>query len=435
MTFSPQQKDYFNGLPLDQKIDQLRRHEHIFAEIVEPMGPNDIINVLGLTIKRDESNKLLTFLGELSAYTEDSQFNISFNAPSSSGKSYIPTEVSRLFPKEDVIQVGYCSPTAFFHDVGEFDRERGGYVVNLARKILIFLDQPHTLLLQHLRPLLSHDSKEIIIKITDKAEKFGMKTKNIFLLGYPVVIFCTAGMKIDEQEATRFLLLSPEIHQEKIREAIHEKIRKESDRYTFQLELESNYDRFLLMKRIEAIKKAAISEIQIGEGEATYLEKRFLEKIKAVKPRHQRDIGKVIGLVKVFALLNLWFREKVGNTIVATKEDVDCAYLLWDKISESQELNLPPYIYNVYNDVFIPAYEENNRESYGGGSVGVRQKDIIKKFYSVYGRFLPDWQLRQEILPMLEASGLISLDKDPDDKRKVLIYPTTLLTIVEETLL
>ena len=86
----------------------------------EPMSSRELIDTLGLTIKRDEENKLVTFLCQLSAYTKDSQFNISFNAPSSTGKSYIPTEISRLFPKEDVIEVGYCSPTAFFHDVGEF---------------------------------------------------------------------------------------------------------------------------------------------------------------------------------------------------------------------------------------------------------------------------------------------------------------------------
>jgi hypothetical protein len=53
-------------------------------------------------------------------------------------------------------------------------------------------------------PLLSHDKKEIAIKITDKTQKNGTKTKNILLRGYPSVIFCTAGLRIDEQEATRF---------------------------------------------------------------------------------------------------------------------------------------------------------------------------------------------------------------------------------------
>ncbi len=38
-----------------------------------------LIETLSLTIKKDDTNKLVTFLALLSAYTENSQFNISFN--------------------------------------------------------------------------------------------------------------------------------------------------------------------------------------------------------------------------------------------------------------------------------------------------------------------------------------------------------------------
>ena len=53
----------------------------------------------------------------------------------------------------------------------------------------------------------------------------------------------------------------------------------------------------------------------------------------------------------------------------------------------------------------------------------------MQKHYQVYGRPVADWQLRQQILPMLETAGLIIQEKDPNDKRKLLIYPTTPLTI------
>ena len=57
------------------------------------------------------------------------------------------------------------------------------------------------------------------------------------------------------------------------------------------------------------------------------------------------------------------------------------------------------------------------------------RQDIVQKHYEVYGRFIPDWQLRQQIIPMLETAGLITQERDPNDKRKMLIYPTTPLTI------
>jgi hypothetical protein len=179
-----------------------------------PITAQYLIDTLGITTNQDKANKVVTFLCQLSAYTENAQFNVSYNAPSSTGKSYIPTEIASLFPKEDVIELAYCSPTAFFHDVGKYDKAFNGYKIDLSRKILIFLDQPHNDLLARLRPLLSHDRKEINLKITDKSQKMGLRTKNILIRGYPAVIFCTAGLRIDEQEATRFLLLSPEVHWE-----------------------------------------------------------------------------------------------------------------------------------------------------------------------------------------------------------------------------
>jgi hypothetical protein len=419
---------------LEQKIQEIEKTipEKIDTSQFKPISSQELIKILGLTIKKDEENKLITFLCELSAYTENSQFNISFNAPSSTGKSYIPTEIARLFPEEDVIEIGYCSPTAFFHDIGEYQKERKGYIVDLSRKVLIFLDQPHTQLLERLRPLLSHDKKEISLKITDKTQKYGLKTKNVLLRGYPAVIFCTAGLKIDEQEATRFLLLSPETNQEKIREAIQEKIKKETDANAYQEWLNSNPERKILKERIRAIKQENIKEIKIGSPEK--IEGRFFKKNKMLKPRHSRDVGRLISLIKSFALLNLWFRERNGATIIANDGDIEEAFKIWNAISESQELNLPPYIYHLYHEVILSAWNDKNKDRSEEfeeitGELGLTRQDIIQKHYQVYGRFIADWQLRQQIIPMLETAGLIMQEQDPSDRRKMLIYPTASFTI------
>ena len=403
--------------------------ERIDTTQFSPMSTEMLLDTLGLTIKYDAENKLATFLCELSAYTESAQFNISYNAPSSTGKSFIPTEIARLFPKDDVLAVAYCSPTAFFHDAGQYDKEKNSYLVDLSHKILIFLDQPHSLLLQHLRPLLSHDEKELVIKITDKTQKFGNKTKNITLRGFPSVIFCTAGLKIDEQEATRFLLLSPEVSQDKIQQGISATIRKEADSESFTSWLEENPDRILLKKRICAIKLEGIKEINIASSEQ--VGERFLSTYKPLKPRHNRDVKRLLSLIKSFALLNVWWRDKNGSTITANQSDIDEAFKLWDKIAVSQELNLPPYIYNLYKEVILPAWEAKNdgRNEILEEMVGKRglsRQEVLEKHYAVYGRMLDGHQLRLQILPMLETSGLIIQEQDLNDKRKMLIYPSLL---------
>jgi len=397
----------------------------------QPLISSQVLDILGLTIKKDNENKLITFLCLLSAYTRDSQFNISFNAPSSSGKSYIPTEIANLFPREDVFEVGYCSPTAFFHDKSkEYKKETNELIVDFTGKIIIFLDQPHTLLLQHLRPILSHDKKEIHLKITDKSQKGGLKTKNITLKGFPSVIFCTAGLTVDEQESTRFILLSPEINQEKIREAVLERIKRSIDSYSYQYSLETNTLRKQLKDRIRAIKQEEIPEIIIKDKGK--IEQMFFERVKILKPRHQRDIGRVISLIKVFALLNLWFRERESSSVVVNEEDIQEGFRLYDTISESQEMNLPPYIFDLYKRVILPAYQDKNPDDIGIGAQGITRQELLKKHYEIFGRHIPLWQLRQDIIPMLETAGLITQEPDINNRRVYLIYPTTQLTISKE---
>lgn len=424
--------DYFiklNG-PVEDLLNKYAKEypERIDTSQFSKMTSDELIETLGITIKHDKENKLSTFLCQLTAYTENAQFNISYNAPSSTGKSYIPTEISKLFPSDDVMEIGYCSPTAFFHDVGEYNKDKNQYLVDLSNKILIFLDQPHDLLLQHLRPLLSHDKKEIALKITDKSQKAGLRTKNVLLRGYPSVIFCTAGLKIDEQEATRFLLLSPEINQDKIQQGISATIRKEADNESFKNWLDEDPNRKLLKERIRAIKLENIKEINIVSPEE--IEKRFLEQNKALKPRHQRDIKRLLSLIKAFALLNVWWRERNQSTITANTEDIEEAFKLWDKISISQELNLPPYIYNLYKEIILPAWDDKNKDrseviANETGPLGLSRQEILDRHFEIYGRMLGSNQLRQQILPMLETAGLIVQEQDITDKRKILIYPSS----------
>jgi hypothetical protein len=187
--------------------------------------------------------------------------------------------------------------------------------------------------------------------------------------------------------------------------------------------------RLLLKERIEAIREEKIEEVRIADPR--YIEQVFLENKLILKPRHQRDIGRLISLIKAFALVNLWFREREGAVIIANGDDIRSAIKIWEKISQSQEYNLPPYIYNFYREVIVAAYQEKN-DGLGMGEVvnkqGISRQDIFKKHSQVYGRILEDFRLRQQILPMLETAGLITQEQDPNNRRRVLVFPTTELS-------
>lgn len=387
------------------------------------MNAEQLARVLGITIKHDRTNKLVTFLCALSAYTEGDQFNISYNAPSSTGKSYIPIEVAKLFPAHDVVQLGYCSPTAFFHDVGTPDKnKKGRIIVDLARKILIFLDQPHNELLARLRPLLSHDDKTINIKITDKSQKQGLRTKDVLIVGYPSVIHSSANMLSSEQEATRMFLLSPEVSQEKIRKSIGETITREMDGAWYEERLKNNELRATLMMRIVAIKAAHIDNIRIAPALKEEIRRVFLGKNTTLRPRAQRDIKRFISLMKAFALLNFWWRKHEGNTITAHRDDFNETLALWDDLAPAQNLNIPPYVHQLYQDVILPAWQDKQK-AYNGRLVGLTRQEVLGEHYRVYGRMLDAIQFRQQILPMLETSGLVVEERDPYNKRRKFIFP------------
>ena len=175
-------------------------------------------------------------------------------------------QIAKLFPKESLMEIAYSSQTAFFHE-GEYDKDTNTTHNHLERKILIFLDQPKPDLLARLRPLLSHDEKELVIKITDKNKQGGNQTKKVILHGYPVAVFCTASSGLDEQESTRFLLVSPEIDENKIRDALHEKMCYEADHDRYMSELENNPIRKTFKERIRAIKDLHIRDIRLHDPE------------------------------------------------------------------------------------------------------------------------------------------------------------------------
>ncbi len=184
------------------------------------IGIEKISRALNSLIKKDDIAKVVAFLTQFSTYLLDDQLNLIIASLSSTGKTHILLNISRLFPEEDVLVLGYSSPKAFFHELGTLDKNRNKIFINLKRKNLIFLDQPHPELLTKLRPILSHDKKEIEIKITDKNQKGGNITKTVVIQGFPAVSFATTYLKLDEQEITRALIISPDISQEKIEKSI-----------------------------------------------------------------------------------------------------------------------------------------------------------------------------------------------------------------------
>jgi hypothetical protein len=379
----------------------------------KPLTIEELQKILDTTIKSDTANKVITFLGMLLTYTDCEQINLGFLAESSTGKSYIPLEISWYFPPEDVMKLGYASPTAFFHDWGKIQTlesfeglKEAKIFVDLANKILIFLDMPHPGLLERLRPLLSHDEREITTKITDRTQKYGMKTKTVAVMGFPTVVFCSANESLNEQEQTRMLLLSPEKTQEKLWEALLLKMEREGDRQAFSRYMESEPSRCFLRARVQAIKTEGVKHIVIPETLRKEILKRFTEGREWLQPRHLRDVSRLLGLIKAHALLNLWHRERHGDTIIANMEDVEAGFSLYKNVAEANELGIAPELLEVYK-----AIQEDGKED--GYTITEFQQLYMRIFRKPLG-----YDKAKRILINLEGAGLLTEEPDSKDRRK-----------------
>jgi hypothetical protein len=414
-------------------------------DLERPITLDELNEILETTVKQDKTPRVTTFLSMLLNYTDEAQQNIGFASEAARGKSYLALEIAAYFPEEDVDDRGYVSPTGFFHDRGTLIDETGQPIdftqkptkdsslaerelwrrqlegaklrVDLSHKILVFLDQPHDQLLQRLRPILSHDKKVIEYSITDKSERHGLRTKHVQLVGYPTVVFCSAKGMLDEQEKTRLLLLSPGASQEKLYATTKLITEKDCNRLAFLEKINNDPKRTWLRTRVSFIKKQNINDVVIPDPRK--LHERFLEKHKVLIPRHQRDLRRLIALIKAHALLNCFSRETQEahnpaphKIIAATQEDIDAGFQLYEEIRIPNEMGVTPEVLEIYQNLIEPKTE------------GLSFKDILETYGKHYSRLLSFYRLQKEIIPSLLGAGLITEEQDPHDKRKKIFYPT-----------
>jgi len=384
-----------------------------FYDVCRPTNFEELSDVLGSTIRRDRSNKLILLCGGVLTFTDQDQNNFIMSGESSGGKSYSALEVAAYFPPDILRIMATASPTAFFHEHGTWDKENHVLRVDLRQKLLIFLDQPHYTLMERLRPLLSHDRRELLYKITDKSKRGSLRTKSVVLEGYPTVFFCAAKLSLDEQEKTRTFILSPETDQEKLKESVLLRIKRDSDREAFSDWVNLHPRRRWLKSRIQEIQKADIDQVTIQDQDLVY--ERFMKSHRHLAPRHQRDVSRIMSLIKAHALLNFWHRERIReHTIAATNEDIEAGFALYKEIAESNELGLSPQLYEIYTAVIKPLLDPER---------SLRKDEIASAYLERYGRPLPWRRLDREILPSLEAATLIRLEPDPNDRRRMVVYP------------
>ena len=394
------------------------------AEEIEEMSLDELADVLDTTIKNDREVKKILFLAMLLMYTEADQINVCLLGQSSSGKTYTAQEVAKYFPAEDITEYAEVSPTAFKHMSPKVDSETGKEYVDCERRTLMFTEMPHPGLLANLRPILSHDKKEVEFLTTDRGKTGGNVAKRTIIRGFPTVIFCSAYTRLNEQEVTRCLLLSPEVSDEKLEASVMLTGERVANPEAYKHKLETNNSRQELRRRVKYIKDLHINSVIIKDYRKVL--SKFRELNPRLAPRSQRDIAHLSSLIKAVAMLNAPYRMNENNDIIANDEDIENGLSLWKSICKTQMLGLPPATYDFYKKYILPAYEkakEARKNEPLPHDDGVTHDEINQYYYEQTGSFFSRDTLRKQIIPTLQAANVISLEKSIKDGRKWLIKP------------
>lgn len=412
------------------------------------------------TVKLDEHITNIVFFTALSAYHIDytnklTPLNTFLRGPSSTGKTYITTESLKFFPEKDVWKLGSMTPKALIRMKGLLvdendnpidladkpsnrkphrgrketnedyeqkiaqwkqeradweDRMRGSkHVIDLSGKILVFLEAPDEDTFLILRPVLSHDEKEISFPFVDKSGG-SIMTKNVVVRGWCAAIFCTTDCTYLEELSTRSFTASPTATLDKFREGVNLTGEKVSNPLLFDIDGEfdllSSYIKHLSIES-DKTKYRIVNPFAV----------QFAKAFPAKEARSMRDIQHILALMNVSTMFHYQQRptlriDKLHKPFVlVTFKDLEIIFKFLPQVGETTLTGMSQTIIDLFHKTIEPLYKDNGPFTY---------EELIDKHNEEGHRKLAYGTMRS-IVKNLCDSGYLTTLQHPEDKRKKLI--------------
>jgi hypothetical protein len=345
----------------------------------------------------DETTRKLELLAFISACGEY-PINLALQQVAGSGKSYTITQTAKYFESEDVWVCGAVSPKALIHGYGTWDNEKDAFIIDLQKKVIVFLDTPQFETLEMLKPLLSRDKFETMYRFVDKNT---MKTVTVILRGWPAVIFCSVQGRYTKEFIRRWFTASPAVTPEKIAKSIKLKAQREAAPEKHEEDAE-----FKVLRKAFAMLKEGYPHKAV----IPYAPK-LAEHFRAKQPTDMSYFNLFLALIKCVTILHAQQRQKdEKGRLTATMQDYQTAYNIFRDIEKPTTMGLGQNVLDFYQNVLRTI--EGDYTTYG---------EIVAKYAQAYGESKSHTTLRVEYLQPLERAGLVETEKDPTDKRRVLI--------------
>jgi len=441
---------------------------------------DDTIDVIGKIIKEEDSNIKQILLAMFSAFTNDPQ-NIRILAPSSEGKTYLVTKVMSLFPEKYVIPLANVTPKAIKYCLvsgkivengsgnwQDYDiainpleeelsktkdkdkqeklkkqiqelKESACDKIDFRNKILIFLDSQSFAAFEELKPVLSHDLKNLKSFSVNKSKSGSIEGKKTLSIGFPTVIYCSAKDEHKKDEAneinTRFNSISLNSNRKKYRKMLElEAVHSSLPDFIFQEEI-------LNEEEIENIQQKIVDHIEELK-ENNQILNPFALGISALFPddagSRTRQLKILNNNTRMLTLLNQNNRPKLvvdsEKIPIVTRKDIEDACNLTKEPREIQQ-----YKIKVFNDEIKPAIKQHGHDiSLVNGTVSVLTASEILEHVKI-SQINARQKLQETILRPLVDQGFLEETLDPNDRTRYIYYlPKKYLStdaILESTLI
>ena len=417
---------------------------------------NQIDQYLNSVIKNDSKLVKKILWCFLSAYTSN-PINLGIMAPTSEGKTYATVQVSKIFPKEDVISVGRMSPTALIHQNGvlvdenlnpmedkleslnyeianaedpksryQAQKERKDLLqtaknlIDLNGKVLLFLDAPDIKLWDTLKPILSHDAKEIIFKTTKG--NGSLNVKESIIRGWPAVIFCSAKNeakdRIWDEIETRFDITSPNTSVKKYKAAnTYTSLKMGTPSFASALIGNDEDERYATL-HIEKIKEQ-LCKLNKNNSVWNPFQEIIAESFPSKDGSSMRHFNRFIAYCNLSTMINTNQKYKI---IFKSKEGKEEIYLISDMSDVDNAIDMigtlsvvPPILVSFVSDVFVPMTTAVITE-------GVTTQQLAEKYIAVYKKDITAKKILESFIKPLINYGIVDFKENVDDKRQHLNF-------------
>lgn len=423
-----------------------------------------IVQVCGKEIKEEDINIQQITLTILSSYTNN-PMNLRILAPSGEGKTYLVTQIAKLFPEENVVILAKATPqswkynfitkklvengagnwqdyeiaikpleeqladTKIKEEQDEIKRQirelqDSSYdLVDFTHKTIILVDSQSFELFENIKTTLSHDQDNIKSYSVNKSKSGTLQGQKFVIHGFPAVVYCSAKdeQKKDETNEinTRFNTISLNTNSKKYRKMLDFEATKSSlPDFIYQEEIVSE-------EVIEELKEALrhlTEEIKHDNEIVNPYAKGISTLMKSDAGYRTRQLKILNNNIRMHTLANSKNRPRIiheGKKFpITTRLDIEKACILTKEPREIQ-----PYKIKVFNEQIRLALLQNGIDrNLLSGKIKCLTANELVEILEKTNTTVDRQRLQETILKPLAEHGYLEKARDESNKTRDIYY-------------